>query len=140
MLKTRGSAAGESRIDWWRRLIARRDSAPVTLAQFCQGVGVSQRQFYYWKQRVRQTDRAAAGRRGGAVQLPIPVSNPPRRGITATSFVPVSVVEQPTHTSELELELANGCVVRLKGSIDSGLLQSAIAAAGQLGSSLRGDR
>ena len=53
-------------------------------------------------------------------------------------FVPVSIIDRST-TTELEIELANGCAVRLKGSVDVGLLQAAISAAGQLDGSGRGD-
>jgi hypothetical protein len=42
-------------------------------------------------------------------------------------------------TTELEIELANGCTVRLIGSVDVGLLQAAINTAGQLDGSGRGD-
>jgi hypothetical protein len=43
----------------------------------------------------------------------------------------VSIVE-PAAPTQLEIELTNACVVRLKGAIDPTLLQAAIAAAGQL--------
>jgi len=39
---------------------------------------------------------------------------------------------------QLEIELANACVVRLKGSVDPGLLRAAIRAAGRLGNRGRG--
>jgi hypothetical protein len=52
--------------------------------------------------------------------------------------VPVSIVN-PGTTTQLEIELANGCAVRLTGSIDPGLLQAAISAAGQLDGPGRGD-
>jgi hypothetical protein len=39
----------------------------------------------------------------------------------------------------VEIELANGCSVRLTGSIDHGLLRAAIMAAGELESLGRGD-
>ena len=56
---------------------------------------------------------------------------------TAVSFVPVSIVE-PTTGAELEIELNNSCMVRLKGIIDPSLLQAAITAAGQLDGSREG--
>ena len=54
------------------------------------------------------------------------------------AFLPVSIIHRST-TTELEIELVNGCVVRLKGSVDVGLLQAAIIAAGQLSGSGQGD-
>ena len=52
--------------------------------------------------------------------------------------MPVSIIGCST-TTELEIELANGCTVRLKSSVDVGLLQAAISEAGQLDGSGRGD-
>jgi hypothetical protein len=53
------------------------------------------------------------------------------------SFVPISIVE-PTTGAELEIELNNSCMLRLKGIIDPTLLQAAITAAGQLDGSREG--
>ena len=53
-----------------------------------------------------------------------------RRLTTAVSFVPISIVE-PIAGAELEIELNNSCMLRLKGIIDPSLLQAAITAAGQ---------
>ena len=39
---------------------------------------------------------------------------------------------EPTAGTQLEIELTNACVVRLKGAIDPTMLQAAIAAAGEL--------
>ena len=57
---------------------------------------------------------------------------------TAAAFLPVSIIGDSA-TAELKIELANGCAVRLTGSIDPGLLQVAITAAGQLGGPGQGD-
>jgi hypothetical protein len=51
--------------------------------------------------------------------------------------VPVSVLD-PGAGTELAIELANACVVRLRGSIDPPLLRAAITAAGQLDGSREG--
>jgi len=127
----------ESRIEWWRRLILRQQSAQVPLAQFCHQMGISTRKFYYWRQRLREMDAASSGRQ-------VTVSGSSRSGITiaggtAANFVPVSIISPGTAT-QLEIELANGCAVRLTGPVDRGLLQAAIIAAGQLNGSGRGGR
>jgi hypothetical protein len=44
----------------------------------------------------------------------------------------------PTAGTQLEVELTNACVVRLKGVIDPSLLQAAIISAGQLDGSREG--
>jgi hypothetical protein len=58
---------------------------------------------------------------------------------TAAHFVPLSIIK-PDAGAELEIELTNACMVRLKGVIDPLLLQAAITAAGQLDGSRRVDR
>ena len=126
----------ESRIEWWRRLVVRQQSATVPLTQFCRQVGINPRKFYYWRQRLREMDGAS-----GACQVS-PSGSPRPAGTvapsTAASFVPVSIVNPGTAT-QLEIELANGCAVRLTGSINPCLLQAAISAAGQLDGPGRGD-
>ena len=58
-------------------------------------------------------------------------------GTASANFVPVSIRE-PAAGTELEIELTNACVVRLKGVIDPPLLQAAITAAGKLDGSREG--
>ncbi len=119
----------ESRIEWWRRLFVRQQAASVPLGQFCQQVGITTRKFYYWRQRLREWDAASPGSWITASGSSQPASTVSRG--TATAFLPVSIIGGST-TTELEIELANGCAVRLKGSVDVGWLQAAISAAGQL--------
>jgi hypothetical protein len=133
MLGTRPAGQPESRIDWWRRVIARQRAAQVTLVQFCREMGITPRKFYYWKKRVRNASPAAPGERSGPRQSPSAARVPGR----AAGFVPVSIKSDGAGAS-LEIELANGCIIRLQGSIEPGLLQAAIAAAGELDGPDRG--
>ena len=55
----------ESRIEWWRRLISRQQSASVPLTQFCRQAGVRPRKFYYWRKRLREMDAASSRRQVG---------------------------------------------------------------------------
>jgi hypothetical protein len=50
----------------------------------------------------------------------------------------VSILD-PDAGTQVEIELTNACVVRLRGVIDSRLLRAAIRAAGQLDGSRQGD-
>jgi hypothetical protein len=125
----------ESRIEWWRRVIVRQQSAQIPLAEFCRQLGISTRKFYYWRQRLRDLDAASSGSQiipSGSLQSATTVSG------DDDAFLPVSIIHRST-TTELEVELANGCLVRLKGSVDVGLLQAAISAAGELNGPGRGD-
>jgi transposase-like protein len=135
MLGTKPSAALQSRIEWWGRLIARQQSSHVTLTQFCHQVGITPRAFYYWRERVRQAHEFTPTRRVQAPESP-PRATTRARGAIA-SFVPVSVVS-PAAAGELTVELTNGCAVRLRGAVDPSLLQAAIAAAAKLDGPGRG--
>jgi hypothetical protein len=129
MLATERDTELQSRIEWWRRQISRQQSTGVSVAEFCRQRGITARMFYYWKGRVREAQGTKSNPRitaGGS-----PRSATTAAGGGAASFVPVSILH-PTMTTELEIELANACVVRLRGSIDPSLLQAAIAAAGQV--------
>jgi hypothetical protein len=137
MLRTKLPVERESRIDWWRRVVFRQQSAQVPLAQFCRQMGFSTRKFYYWRQRLREMDAASSGRKfndSGSLRSATTIA-----GSTAANFVPVSVISPGTAT-QLEIELVNGCAVRLTGPVDPSLLQAAIVAAGQLNGPGRGGR
>jgi hypothetical protein len=59
------------------------------------------------------------------------------KGATTHPFLPVSILDTGT-VGQLEIELANACVVRLKGAVDPELLSIAIRAAGRLDGDGRG--
>ena len=101
----------------------------------CRQLGVSVASFYYWKRRVHEaaspidSPRVTVGHRSSH-----PIAS---TGGVVANFVPVSVIDAAAGT-ELEIELTNACVVRLRGVIDPQLLQAAIRAAGQLDGSRQG--
>ena len=119
----------ESRIEWWHRLIVRQQSTPIPLTQFCRQLGINPRKFYYWRKRLREMDAASSGppiTTSGSLQSASTVARD-----AASDFLPVSIIGRST-TAELEIELANGSVVRLRGAVDGDLLQVAISAAGEI--------
>jgi hypothetical protein len=126
----------ESRIEWWRQVVFRQQSTPVSLTQFCQQMGITTRKFSYWRQRLREMDAASSGPHLAPSGSLKPTSAVVRD--TTAAFVPVSIIDRSA-TTALEIDLANGCSVRLTGSIDPGLLRAAIMAAGELESRGRGD-
>ena len=117
----------EHRREWWRRQLARQESANLSVTEFCRQLGVSVTTFYYWKKRIHSASPTAP--------TPISAGYTSRKmtavGNAAANFVPVSILA-PAASTELEIELTNACVVRLKGAVDPLLLQAAITAAGQL--------
>jgi len=125
----------ESRLEWWRCQVSRQQSAGVSVAEFCRQLGVTVSTFNYWRDRVREAHRTGA--------RPVATECSTQSAIAsatagAASFVPVSILNHSAST-QLEIELTNGCAVRLTGSVDPGLLQAAISAAGQLDGPGRGD-
>lgn len=137
MRESRLPSEQDSRIEWWRQVVFRQQSARVPLAQFCRQMGISYRKFSYWRQRLREMDAASSG-----FKITTPSGSPkPARPVvrdTTAAFVPVSIIDRSA-TTALEIELANGCSVRLTGSIDPGLLRAAVMAAGELETRGRGD-
>jgi transposase-like protein len=124
----------QSRVDWWRRQFQRQRKTNLSVTDFCRQLGVSVTTFYYWKKRVPEALPNAPGRVSG--------ERPSHRMTSATgtasaNFVPVSILE-PAAGTELEIELTNACVVRLRGVVDPPLLQAAITAAGRLDGSREG--
>ena len=118
-----------SRIDCWRAQFQRQRKANLSVTELCRQLGVSAPTFYYWKKRV---DGAPPDARGQ-----VPDVRPARHPTMAADFVPLSIIE-PDPGAELEIELTNSCVLRLRGIIDPTLLQAAITAAGQLDGSREG--
>ena len=125
----------QSRLDWWRGQFQRQQKGNFSVALFCRQLDVSVATFYYWRRRVHE---AASGIDSSRVTLGQRSRSPiMSAGGAVANFVPVSVLD-PGAGTELEIELTNACVVRLRGVIDPPLLQAAITAAGQLGGSRQG--
>ena len=134
MLAFRQSTSREERREWWRRQISRQQSANLSVAEFCRRLGISVTTFYYWKRRVEETSQTAPGR----ASTEHPSQDPTVSAETAVAhFVPVSILD-PGAGTQLEIELTNACVVRLRGVVDPPLLQAAIIAAGQFAGSSKG--
>ena len=130
MTGMRSNTDHQARLDWWRRQIQRQPKTHLTIADFCRQLGVSVPTFYYWKRRV-QAGLWTPSEPVAEASL----SRPPTTA--AAPFVPVSIVD-PDAGTHLEIELANACVVRLRGSLSPQLLRAAITAAGRLDGSRQG--
>jgi hypothetical protein len=123
----------KARRQWWRRQVERQEQSRLTVAEFCRRLGVSTVTFYAWKRRFRETPPASALDPERPSARPMPEAN----GASAPAFLPVSILSAGA-AGQLEIELANACVVRLTGSVDPALLRVAIRTAGRLGDGGRG--
>jgi hypothetical protein len=123
----------DQRRQWWRRQFARQQSANLSVTEFCRQLGVTLSAFYYWKKRVDEALDIVPGH--------VPEEYPSRRlssiGAGRSSFVPVSILDSDAG-AQLEIELNNACVIRIKGVVDPSLLQAAIEATGRLDGSFEG--
>ena len=122
----------QARRPWWRRQIQRQEDGNLTVAEFCRQLGVSTVTFYAWKRRLREAPPASPLVPDRPSARPMPEAN----GASTPAFLPVSILD--AGAAQLEIELANACVVRLKGAVDPELLRVAIHAAGRLGGDGRG--
>jgi len=121
-----------ARQEWWRRQIQRQSDGNLSVAEFCRRLGVSSVTFYAWNRRFRETPQAS--RLVAKMSTPKPST---ANGAATSAFVPVSVLNTGA-TGQLEIELANACVVRLAGTVDPALLRVAIRTAGRLGDRRQG--
>jgi hypothetical protein len=128
MARTELRASHQSRVNWWRTTLRRQREGNLSVAEFCRRLGVAVSTFYYWKNRVYKVPSDARGQVPDERHLR---RMNPAAGSTSANFVPVSILD-PTAGTQLEIELTNACVVRLRGSVDPSLLHAAITAAGQL--------
>ena len=126
-------ASRQARRQWWRRQIQRQEEGSLTVAEFCRRLGVSTVTFYAWKRRFREAPPASPLVPERPSARPMPEAN----GASTPAFLPVSILDAGA-AGQLEIELANACVVRLKGAVDPELLRIAIHAAGRLGGDGRG--
>jgi transposase-like protein len=126
-------ASRSARREWWRRQIQRQRDGSLSVAEFCRRLGVSTVTFYAWKRRFREALPAFPPVPERPSARPMPEAN----GASTPPFLPVSILNAGA-AGQLEIELANACVVRLKGTVDPELLRIAIRVAGRLGGEGRG--
>ena len=126
-------ASRHARREWWRRQIQRQKQGSLSVAEFCRRLGVSTVTFHAWKRRFREAPTASPLVPERPSARPMPEAN----DASTPPFLPVSILNAGA-AGQLEIELANACVVRVKGAVDPGLLRIAIRAAGRLGGDRRG--
>src|SRR5215472_1186997 len=109
-----------ARCQWWRRQIQRQQEGSLTVVEFCRRLGVSTVTFYAWKRRFRETPTASPLNPERPSAGPLPEAN----GASTPPFLPVSILNAGA-AGQLEIELANACIVRLRGDVDPVLLRIA---------------
>jgi len=103
---------------WWRRVLLQGPGPGQTIRAYCEQVGVSEQNFYRWRQRLADPTRA---------ERPITARRRRRPELQdAPLFVPVEVAHTPTPNS-IELILKNGQVVRVLPGFDAATLAQLVA-------------
>jgi Transposase len=126
-------ASRQARREWWRRQIQCQKEGSLSVAEFCRRLGVSTVTFYAWKRRVREAPPVLPLVPERLSTRPMPETN----SASTPAFLPVSILSAGA-AGQLEIELANACIVRLKGAVDPQLLRIAIRTAGRLSGARRG--
>src|SRR4051794_20441763 len=106
-------ASRQARREWWRRQIQRQNEGSLTVAAFCHRLGVSTVTFYAWKRRLREPASVSPPAPERPSVRPIPEAN----GASTPAFLPVSIRDAGA-PGQLEIELANACVVRHKRAVE----------------------
>jgi hypothetical protein len=104
----------EETVVFWRELVERQAAGDMTVAQLCDGAGVSTASFYAWKRRLRQ----APSKRGS------------KPAAVAGMLVPVQLMgEAPPRTvPEIAIELPQGIVLRIPAGCDRPTVDVAVHA------------
>src|SRR5436190_1287944 len=87
------------------------DRGQSHLRRICRRLGVSTVTFYAWIRRFREAPPASSLALERPSVRPLPEAN----GASTSAFLPVSILDAGA-AGQLEIELANACVVRLKGA------------------------
>lgn len=122
----------------WRELIELQPWSCLTVAEWCEGAGVSVASFYRWKKLLAEPQ--GVRRRRSTQRSEVLASGSKKR---TSQFVPIALRQlgmrsddsSPTassHGSSLRIELPNGVVVLVSDTLDGQRLGDVIIAAGQV--------
>ena len=100
-------ASRQARREWWRRQIQRQKEGSLSVAEFCLRHGVSTVTFYARKRRFGETSSGSPVTPERPSARPMPEPN----GASVPAFLPVSILDAGA-AGQLEIELANACVVK----------------------------
>ena len=91
----------------WRRQVQKQKASGLSVREFCEQKGLVESAFYYWRREIEQRNREGSG-------------------VGKSAFLPIEV-EAPAHESAIEVALASGYVVRVRGGFDADTLRQLLA-------------
>ena len=98
----------EAKHEHWRRLLQQWQASGLGVRAFCDRRKIVESQFWWWKRRLAEQVETA------------PVE-------AEADFVPVTIVEPPSPTSEIDIRLKNGHRLRVRSGCDRQLLSDVVA-------------
>ena len=104
------SVGGQSRREHWRGLLEAQRRSGLSLAAFCRRRGVRKGTLGFWKWKLAR--EAGAGGGAPAAFVPIQIARPPHARELGLLAAPLA------EGGELEIVLADGRMVRVRGRVD----------------------
>jgi hypothetical protein len=91
----------------WRRQLQKQKSSGMSVREFCQHQSLAESAFHYWRREIERRDREG-------------------NGVGQPAFLAVEV-KTPGYESSIEVALASGHVVRVRGGFDADTLRQLLA-------------
>lgn len=101
---------------FWRRHLSQQSASGLTIRDYCRKHALQEPSFYVWRRTISERDQAA---------------HPSRDATPATqpAFLPVTFSDpQARHSAApIDIQLANGCRIRVRSGCDRSLLADVLA-------------
>lgn len=114
------SSPRQPRREHWRALLEAQRRSGLSLAAFCRRRGLRQGTLSFWKWKLAREAEAGAGRGAPASFVPVQL------GVSRRSREPGARGAPPADLGELEIALADGRLVRVRGRIDPAWLAAVL--------------
>jgi hypothetical protein len=111
-IRGRVSISRRPRREHWQALLEAQRRSGLSLAAFCRRRGVHKGTLSFWKWKLAREAESAASRGATGSFVPIHLAMPPRARESGTTAATVAEV------GELEITLAGGQLVRVRGRVD----------------------
>ena len=120
MAKSRNAAKER----YWRKVIKRQESSGEGPTAFCQRMGVSTQQFFWWRRTLRERDATPRLRARDDRGRKRPQNG--KGDVAESAFMPIRL--PVPRDSSIEVVHPHGCVIRVSSLFDTHLLGRVLAA------------
>jgi hypothetical protein len=116
------SSSRQPRREHWRALLEAQRRSRLSLAEFCRRRGLRTGTLSFWKWKLAREAEVGPGRGATASFVPIQIAAPPRSREPRAPAAPLA------EGGELEIALADGRLVRVRGRVDPPWLAAVVRA------------